>query len=912
METEKQETLHLCVISHTHWDREWYMPLELMKIRLVDLIDHCLDILKKEPTYRFHLDAQTVVLEDYLSIRAGSEQELRQYISEGRLLVGPWYLQNDFYLTSGEATVRNLLVGKQVAEHFGRCEKVGYAPDQFGNISQLPQILRNFGIDNFIFGRGYFQGTTDSNGRETLLPLPLEFAWEGADGSRILAVHMALWYNNVQRFSEDIEKSKKLVLRSVERMKGRNASTYLLLMNGVDHLEAQENLLSILSKLQQQLPQNMEIYQETLENYINDLQNYFKQNEIILPVHKGELRQGRDWSLLKGCMSSRSYLKTANVKAQETLETQLEPLYSAMELSGMKGIYLHDHFHHLWKELLRNHPHDSICGCSRDEVHHRMEESYASIKRSTDELLRRGLLHAANHVKPDRSCTEDSLIVIANTTQKKRSAVVEAELDFTAKENVENFRLYAPDGSEINFILLSLEQIEKDIFSAINLPGHLSADRYRIQFIAEDIAPYSFRGYRVTKTDGTLPIAETTFMNCSDKMPIVLENLYLKVKVAPDGSIDIFHPASGRHFSHVLEWEDSADKGDSYVYHKTDSPVIYGNAFPAHVTGSKNKNSTSCEISRTMLLPKQYDFENQKRSDELVPCETKLILKLDAVSDTLQISYLVDNRACDHRLRLLVNTGIQSTISLADAPFDVLGRGESDHWFNTMSKVMPNTSFALLEDQQGGCAVFTEGQHEYEHLMQSQMLAFTVVRSTGVITRNAATDRVEGGAQWLCPENQCLRRIEGKIGLHPYAGGWIEADIPALAKCFRNPLLTAFAPMDTHKFAGGRPAVQDTEIQEFFYRPEPWEDVILPNNQSAVLVEGRGLLVTALKLAEDGKSFILRIVNLTDNPHEGAVTVRGTLYCSDMSEQSGNCIGCGKQILRWGKKEIRTFMIKTN
>lgn len=179
METEKQETLHLCVISHTHWDREWYMPLELMKIRLVDLIDHCLDILKKEPTYRFHLDAQTVVLEDYLSIRAGSEQELRQYISEGRLLVGPWYLQNDFYLTSGEATVRNLLVGKQVAEHFGRCEKVGYAPDQFGNISQLPQILRNFGIDNFIFGRGYFQGTTDSNGRETLLPLPLEFAWEG-------------------------------------------------------------------------------------------------------------------------------------------------------------------------------------------------------------------------------------------------------------------------------------------------------------------------------------------------------------------------------------------------------------------------------------------------------------------------------------------------------------------------------------------------------------------------------------------------------------------------------------------------------------------------------------------------------------------------------------------------------------
>ncbi|MBR4292408.1 MAG: hypothetical protein IKT54_02220, partial [Clostridia bacterium] len=62
-----KKTMH--IISHTHWDREWYMSLEGMRVRLVDLIDRCLKTLEKYPEYIFHLDAQTIVLEDYLEIR---------------------------------------------------------------------------------------------------------------------------------------------------------------------------------------------------------------------------------------------------------------------------------------------------------------------------------------------------------------------------------------------------------------------------------------------------------------------------------------------------------------------------------------------------------------------------------------------------------------------------------------------------------------------------------------------------------------------------------------------------------------------------------------------------------------------------------------------------------------------------
>ena len=82
----------------------------------------------KVSEYIFHLDAQTIVLEDYLETYPEKREELSKWIKQGNILVGPWYLQNDFYLTSGEATVRNLIEGHRIAESFGACADAGYAP----------------------------------------------------------------------------------------------------------------------------------------------------------------------------------------------------------------------------------------------------------------------------------------------------------------------------------------------------------------------------------------------------------------------------------------------------------------------------------------------------------------------------------------------------------------------------------------------------------------------------------------------------------------------------------------------------------------------------------------------------------------------------------------------------------------
>ena len=233
---DKNYTCH--VISHTHWDREWYQPLELFRLRLVDLIDRLLDLMESDPEFRFfNLDGQGIVLEDYLRLRPGNEQRLKALISEGRITIGPWYVLNDEFLVSGESTVRSLLIGHRVVSQFGPVMKIGYLPDQFGNMSQMPQILRGFGIDNCIFGRGW-QAVDGRN---------MEFEWRSPDGSSVLSSLMWFWYNNAQDIPAEAEAGKTWFEALRNRMAPVSGSSHLLFMNGVDHLEAQYNLSKALA-----------------------------------------------------------------------------------------------------------------------------------------------------------------------------------------------------------------------------------------------------------------------------------------------------------------------------------------------------------------------------------------------------------------------------------------------------------------------------------------------------------------------------------------------------------------------------------------------------------------------------------------------------------------------------------------
>ncbi len=883
-----------CVISHTHWDREWYKPFEWFRMHLCDLINNLFDIIKEYPDYVFHLDAQTIVLEDYLEIYPQNRGLLEKYIKNGNIIVGPWYMQNDYYLTSGESTIRNLLVGTKLAESFGACGKTGYSPDQFGNISQLPQILNNFGIDNFVFGRGFSPYGVKENGEKYLKDVPSEFIWQGPDGSEVLAIHLKDWYNNAQRFSADISKAKQLINNIEKSFEGVAVSPYLLLMNGVDHLEAQEDLLPILDKLNKE-DINGEIKQMLMSDYIDAVRGYVKDNDKALNSHLGELRQGGDDSILQGTLSSRSYLKRQNVEAQDLLENRLEPLYSMLELSGFKGIYPKNYMHYLWKLLMQNHPHDSICGCSRDEVHSHMEDRYKRIGELGSVLLKQGMELAAYHNGGAASDKSAYSLVLANTVNKAYSGLAKVVLRFPEEEKVENFIITDKEGKAVDFAVVSCKRELFDIFSPINLPGKKYVYLYEAYIPVKDMKPLSFATYKVTPCEGKISLVQEGYTKDS-----VLENEHLRVEIQRDGRVDVLCKETGRKMQDCLRLEDTADKGDSYTFvSANDKPVTNRDFVPVIEMTENNKYRQACTISYNMELPAFYDFEKDQRSKATATTTCELTLSLEKGARSLNVSYKINNKSSDHRLRLLVKTDAASDEFTTDIPFDIITRKDDDLHPHVVDNCHPNTSFAAIEEGEKGIAVFTCGEHECSKT-DKDTLAFTLVRSTHCIFNG-------NGVQWQTPENQCLRTIAGNVGIYPYQPSK-EKSLTVSATSYKNPVLTCCVPCDSRKFTGGRPAVQDSKISELFFREDPYSKVSLCDG-ALVSVDNEAVSVSAFKLSEDGKCLVLRLFNTSNREASCKVCINGKIHLSDMNEKGKELVGTNSVTLDMRPKQIITLLV---
>ncbi|NLE92623.1 MAG: alpha-mannosidase, partial [Chloroflexi bacterium] len=224
------QTLH--VVSHTHWDREWYKTFQQFRLQLVHLVDKLLTILDQNPEYlHFMLDGQTIVLEDYLQVRMANLPRLQQYIQEKRILIGPWYILPDEFLVSPEAIVRNLLVGKDICQLFGQRMMVGYIPDPFGHLSQLPQIFNGFHMDTACLWRGVPEGS------------PTLLTWVAPDGSSVLLAHLYNGYGNAADWpAADLEQSLRALDAKADRLQPYNPCSHTLMMRGSDHLEPRPEL----------------------------------------------------------------------------------------------------------------------------------------------------------------------------------------------------------------------------------------------------------------------------------------------------------------------------------------------------------------------------------------------------------------------------------------------------------------------------------------------------------------------------------------------------------------------------------------------------------------------------------------------------------------------------------------------
>jgi mannosylglycerate hydrolase len=392
-------TIHL--VSHTHWDREWYLTFQQFRLKLIHLVDGLLDILQNDPEYRyFLLDGQAIILEDYLQIRPDRRNDIERFVHEGRLLIGPWYISPDEFLVSPESHIRNLLEGQRICATFGSKMLVGYLPDTFGHIGQMPQILRGFGIDNACVWRG-------------LDDQPIELIWESQDGSKVLLSNLRDSYSNAANLSTNLP--KRFITEILDRSHSLvpfSSTGQLLLMHGTDHMEPVKDLPRAVQIFQKERPDE-DLVQSNLTRYFEAVHAHIDSNHLEVPVVTGELRSPRKTPLLPGVMSTRITLKQHNSECETELLKWVEPFSVWTHLfdpSPSASTQVNDQpqpefildqtaiIRQAWKLLMQCHPHDSICGTSIDQVVTEMQVRFEQVSQISHVLIDQNLREIGDHI----------------------------------------------------------------------------------------------------------------------------------------------------------------------------------------------------------------------------------------------------------------------------------------------------------------------------------------------------------------------------------------------------------------------------------------------------------------------------------------------------------------------------------
>lgn len=818
------------MISKTHWDREHSRPFEQFRWHLVyNVVDKLLDIFETVPEYKsFMFDGQSLGILDYLEIRQEREADIKKYVQEGRLVIGPFFVGPDEFIPSGESLIRNLLEGHKIAEGFGAVMKIGYNPDAFGHISQLPQILRGFSIDAAVFSRGA--------GEEVGKP-GTDFIWEAPDGSEVLAVYNH--YGNAASLPTEPEAALDRIKGSIEGMLPKDLP-YLLLSNGSDGSAPQAHVPEVIKYADENL-EDIEITHGTLQQYVD----LVRSGADKLKHYRGELRFGRYNLVLGGVYSARTYLKQANTKTQTLLEKYAEP-FAAFAWAVAGDDYPAAFLERAWRHLLENHFHDTICACSQDKVYHDAMLRYAHSQQISEKLLERSFKVIVREI--DTAKAE-----IPNAT----ALVVFNPLSFERTE-VATKKLYVPvevDGRLQDYVVKDFEgnvipsQIRNQhirehfqpTFWEKRYPAGNRIREFDISFLAEAVPPCGYKTYYLCSGEKA---DLTTDLTVTEKG---MENSYLSVEINPNGTIDLVDKLSGTTFTGLHFFEDVESVcGEYHHYTAPNSQVI--NSLNEQARIALIESGPTCatfKIDLEMLLPESESDDVQGRSEKLIPCPITTYVTLAAKSRRLDFRTIVENNAKDHRLRVRFPTGILSNYIHAEGQFHVVKRDielpESTNWVEKPVPEHPHQTFVSISDSKQGLTLINRGLPEYaaEETGDGITLSLTLLRGVGWIGREFF---VTASYKIPTPDAQCLGKHQFEYSLYPHEETWQEAKTWQAAHGFNAPLEIVEVPIHS-----GR----------------------LPLEFSLVSLEPEELIITAVKKAENEDALVIRLYNISDGQVTG-------------------------------------------
>jgi alpha-mannosidase len=947
-------TLHL--ISHTHWDREWYLPFQEFRYKLVRLMDKLLDLLAADPAFRFFmLDGQTIVLDDYLAVRPEREEEIRALVQAGRLLIGPWHILPDEFLVSPEATVRNLLQGKRTAARFGPRMAVGYIPDPFGHIGQMPQILRGFGLETAALRRG-------------LADEPCELHWQAPDGSTVFLAYLRDGYDNAYPYPlarpEDIAPFFAGVRQLRDSLLPHTATDQILLMHGTDHMEAQPLTSAALAQAAGQLDGDTLVH-STLPAYLCALQEDLRGVEI--PTVTGELRNPKRHHLLPGVLSARMWIKQRNHACETLLEKWAEPFgVWAASLAPCEGPCegpSQGVLHHAWRLLLECHPHDSICGCSVDQVHEEMRVRFDQVEQIGEALVQESLGAIAGAVQtsppppfsfPSPPCPPrkrggtrekgrggakgqgeevrawSRAVVVFNPLTSQRSDTVTVEFETPSAEarfqivdeagRVLPARMTRAEEQEIDYrvlgragllallasvqngrssgraivglqlrqeppclyldvavtetgepdpaaVALGLAQLEAALSDPSLSRFVVRACSYRaaIEFFAPDIPGHGYRtfwlrtsaggalttypSYALLPPDGKRepwlrPLAEWEEEEEEEEGPPRIENEFLILQAAPDGTLTLTDKRTGAVFSGLNRFVDGGDCGDEYNYAPPDADMLVTGRPVEDIVVYKEGAAQVLAISLEMELP-GLTLDRRSRTPGTLPLTIATTARLLPGVPRVDITTIVDNRSWDHRLRVHFPVPFAVDAADYDGHFQVVRRpttlpAHDATWVEDPRPEVPQRAFCDVSDGQVGLMLANRGLPEVAVLPAAggSEVALTLLRCVGWLSRaDFSTRRGHAGPAVATPGAQERGRHIFEYALIPHAGDWTAA-YPA-AYAFNAPLRAVDVP------------------------PHAGE---LPAAASLLRVQPAAFVLSTVKPTEDGVGVIVRGYNITGAP----------------------------------------------
>jgi alpha-mannosidase len=740
--------MKIIAYNHTHWDREWYKSFQEFRMRFAEVMDLIIQEIDNQNIDCFYLDGQTVILEDYFELFPERKDLIKNLISQNKIIIGPWYALADEFLVSGESLYRNMFLGIKQSKELGCNKFLGYLPDSFGHNSEIPRILSHFGINNAVLWRG--AGDNKS-----------EFVWKSLDESSVLATYLIEGYfQNYLHYPELSTEQKASKLKEfLDNIKKFAATEYILLPVGGDHLGPVLNL----KKLIQDIAPLLEGY--TFEKggvfeYLEKVEKLFLptplkeggtlSREGATPppytpnIYSGELRDNSRNPILPGTLSTRMYLKQANAVSTWKLSKIAEPFYSLLQRENIVNSKNHE-LEQAWKILLKNHPHDSICGCSIDEVHDEMMSGFLQVNQISDGLVMRGQNAVSNLVK-----SKD--IWVYNASDYEFSGVFKVK---TSKP--------LPKCLKSQYLKTTREFPKHILLDTQRPPFSEDMEDFKEYLVyAEKIPPHSIQvlessGY---SQENALKVAENS-----------IENSRIKLEVFQDGSVKFTDFELNKTYEGLHVFYDRADIGDTYNFDTFKGDVPLKSKLLKTKIIEKGELRSVLRVFYEIEIPECFNGKSGKRSKKVI--KTTLITDISLTCNSKRAEFVTnwENKSKNHILQIKFELKDKITETFAENTFGIIKREfhpeydlqnyiPAEKGKELKTNTAPMQRFVWAQ----GLGIITEGLTEYEVLGNG--LYITALRSVGILSGLALNTRnFPAGPPLETFGAQCLGKCTAKYAI---------------------------------------------------------------------------------------------------------------------------------------------------